>query len=114
MEYYSDIKRNASESVLIKWMNLEPIIQIEVSQKENDKYQHIYMESRKMVPKNLFAGQQWRNKHKEQTYRHGERGGEGETYGVSNMETYITICKMGSQQQFAVCFRIFNRGFGST
>ena len=60
MEYYSDIKRNTSESVLIKWMKLEPIIQIEVSQKENDKYQHIYMESRKMVPKNLFAGQQWR------------------------------------------------------
>ena len=65
MEYYSDIKRNTFESVLIKWMNLEPIIQSEVSQKENNKYhtlthvcEHIYMESRKMVPKNLFAGQQ--------------------------------------------------------
>ena len=32
MEYYSDIKRNASESVLMRWMNLEPIIQSEVSQ----------------------------------------------------------------------------------
>ena len=51
------------------------------------------MESRKMVPKNLFAGQQWRNRHREQTYGHGERGGEGETYGKGNMETYITICK---------------------
>ena len=38
MEYYSAIKRNAFESVLMKWMNLEPIIQIEVSQKERDKY----------------------------------------------------------------------------
>ena len=38
MEYYSDIKRNAFESVLMRWMNLEPIIQNEVSQKEKDKY----------------------------------------------------------------------------
>ena len=35
MEYYSVIKRNAFQSVLITWMNLEPIIQSEVSQKEN-------------------------------------------------------------------------------
>ena len=49
-----------------------------------------------MVLKNLFAGQQWRNRHREQTYGHGERGGEGEMYGKSNMETYITICKMDS------------------
>ena len=32
MEYYSDIKRNAFESVLMRWMNLEPIIHSEVSQ----------------------------------------------------------------------------------
>ena len=38
MEYYSAIKRNAFESVLMGWMNLEPIIQSEVSQKEKDKY----------------------------------------------------------------------------
>ena len=38
MEYYSAIKKNAFESVLMKWMNLEPIIQSEVSQKEKDKY----------------------------------------------------------------------------
>ena len=34
MEYYSAIKRNAFESVLMRWMNLEPIIQSEVSQEE--------------------------------------------------------------------------------
>ena len=60
------------------------------------------MESRKMVLKNLFTGQQWRNRHSEQTYGHGERGGGGEMFGKSNMETYITICKIGSQQEFAV------------
>ena len=38
MEYSSAIKRNAYESVLMRWMNLEPIIHSEVSQKEKDKY----------------------------------------------------------------------------
>ena len=45
MEYYSVIKRNIFESVLMRWMNLEPIIESEVSQKEKDKYgilMHIY------------------------------------------------------------------------
>ena len=67
MEHYSVIKRNAFESVLMRWMNLKPIIQSKVSQKEKDKY-HIlmlYTESRKMVLKNLFTGQQWRNRHTE-------------------------------------------------
>ena len=32
------IKRDTGESVLMRWMNLEPIIQSEVSQKENDKH----------------------------------------------------------------------------
>ena len=36
MEYYPAIKRNASESVLMRWMNLEPVIQSKVSQKEKD------------------------------------------------------------------------------
>ena len=38
MEYYSAIKMNTFESVLMRWMNLEPIMQREVSQKEKDKY----------------------------------------------------------------------------
>ena len=42
MEYYSAIKRNSFKSVLMRWMNLEPITQNEVSQKEKDKY-HILM-----------------------------------------------------------------------
>ena len=37
---------------------------------------YIYMESRKMALMKLFAGQQWRHRHREQTYGHGE-GGEG-------------------------------------
>ena len=99
MEYYSAIKRNTFESV--QWMNLEPIIQSEVSQKEreisyaNAYIWNIYMESIKI---NLFVRQQCRNRHREQTYGHTERGGEGEMYGETNMDTYITICKMDSQR----------------
>ena len=66
MEYYSATKRNAFESVLMRWMNPEPIINSEVSQKEKDKYSKAYIqESRKMVLKNLFTGQQWRKRHRE-------------------------------------------------
>ena len=67
-----------------------------------------------MVLMNLFARQQWRNRHREQTYGHGERGGEGEMYGESNMETYITMWKIDSQWEFAVCLRGSNRGSVST
>ena len=38
MEYYPEIKRNEFESVLVMWINLEPVIQSEVSQKEKNKY----------------------------------------------------------------------------
>ena len=45
MEYYSAIKKNTFESVLMRWMKLEPIIQSEVSQKQKHQYSiltHIY------------------------------------------------------------------------
>ena len=45
MEYYSAIKKNAFELVLMKWMKMEPIIQTEVSQTEKYQYSiltHIY------------------------------------------------------------------------
>ena len=45
IEYYSAKRRNAFESVIMRWMNLEPIIHSEVSQKEKNKYRilmHIY------------------------------------------------------------------------
>ena len=58
-----------------------------------------------MVLKNLLTGQKWRNRHREQTYGHGERGGQSEMYGKSNMETYIAVCKIDSQREFAVRLR---------
>ena len=71
--YYSAIKRNTFESGLMRWMNLEPILQNEVSQKKiNTVYQSIFMESRKMVPKNLFARQQWINRQRTNLWTQGE------------------------------------------
>ena len=46
-------------------------------------------------------------KHREQSYEHGEKGGEG---GKSNMETYITICNIDSQQECAVWLRELKQG----
>ena len=80
------------------WMNLEPIMQREVSQKEKDKYHiltHIYGIQKNGTEE--FICRAAMEKHKEQTYGHGERGGEVELYGKSNMETYVTICKIDSQ-----------------
>ena len=104
-------KRNTFESVLIRWMNLEPIIQSEVSQKEKGKYHiltHIYR---------IWKKWYWR------IYLHGSSGetdienrltdmgrGEDEMYGKSNMETYITIFKIDSQREFAVWLRKLKQG----
>ena len=46
MEYYSAIKKNAFESVLMRWIKLKPIIQSEITQKEEHQYSvlmHIYV-----------------------------------------------------------------------
>ena len=72
MEYYSAIKKNSFESVLMRWMKLEPI-QSEVSQKDKDHYNiltHIYMEFRKMLMITLYAEQK-KKRHRfiEQSFR---------------------------------------------
>ena len=76
MGYYLAIKRNTFESFLMRWMNLEPIIKNKVNQKEEKEISYInayiYMESRKTVLMNVSTGQQWRYRHREQTYGRGE------------------------------------------
>ena len=54
------------------------------------------------------------SRHREQTYGHGERGGKGEMYGKSNMETYITICKIDSNRNLLYGSGNSNRGSVST
>ena len=71
MEYYSAIKKNTFESVLMRWMKLEPIIQSEVSQKEKHQYRmltHVYMEFRKMITITLYGRQQKRHRCTEQPF----------------------------------------------
>ena len=63
-----------------------------------------------MVLMNLFVGQHWRHRHREQTYGHRERGGESEKYGGNNMETYIIICKIDSQWEFSIWPRELKQG----
>ena len=84
----------------MRWMNLEPIIQSEVSQKEKNKYHiltHIYKIYERWYQRMYLQGSNG-ERHREQTYVHGERGRECEMYGESNMETYITIYKRDRQQ----------------
>ena len=80
----------------MKWLNLGPCIQSEVSQKEKNKY-HILMliyGTRKMALMNRFAGQQWRHRHKEQTYGHRQGGEWKERVGQmeSSVEAYTLPC----------------------
>ena len=79
LQYYtmeSAIKKNAVESVVMRWMKLEPIIQSEVSQKE--KHQKcIFMEFRKTVTMTLYVRQQKRHRCKEQTFGLCVRGEGG-------------------------------------
>ena len=76
----------------MRWINLQPIIHSEVSQK--NKY-HILTHIRGIQKDGRYepiCRQQRRCGHREQTYGHGrgERGGEGGTDGESDLETYTT------------------------
>ena len=107
MEYYSAIKRNISESVLMRWTNLDPIIQSEVSQKEKDKYHtlmHIYGIQKDGTNKFIFRAGMEKQTQRIDLWTWGG-GGEGEMYGKSNMEIYITICKVDTQCEFALLLR---------
>ena len=86
-------------------MNLEPIIQSEVSQKEKYKYHtlmHMYKIQKDGTDEFVFraAMEKQTQKNRPKDPGGGEEG-EGEMYGDSNMETYITIYKVESQCEFA-------------
>ena len=69
-------KKNEIESVVVRWMNLESVIQSEVSQKEKSKYRiltYIYMESRKIVLMNYLQGRKRDTEHRLWTQQRKER-----------------------------------------
>ena len=69
------------------------------------------MESRKMVTEEfIYRATMEKQTQRIWTYGHAERGREGEMYGESNMETYITICKIDGQQEFVLWLRKLKQG----
>ena len=67
MEYYSAIKRNEFESVLMRWISLESIIQTEVSQKEKAKYHILTCLVKAIVfPVVMYGCESWTIKKAEQ------------------------------------------------
>ena len=71
----------------------------------------MYTESRKTVLKNLFSGKQWNNRYREQTYGHGERGGESEMYGKSNRK--FTLPYVNQIANGNLLYRLGNSDRGS-
>ena len=102
MEYYSAIKKNTFESVLMRWMKLEPIIQSEVSQKGKHQYSiltHIYG-FKKMGMITLHVRQQKRHRYKEQTFGLYGRRQLWADLREYHWIMYITICERDPQSKF--------------
>ena len=133
MEYYSPIKKNTFESVLMRWMKLEPMIQSEVSQKEKHQYSilmHIYMEfiylfifkfylffyflnfkifnsyMRMMVMITLYARQQKKHRCIEQSFGLCGRGRGWDDLGEWHWNMYNTICETNHQSRFKAGYRM--------
>ena len=90
MEYYSAIKKNSFESVLMRWMKLEPIIQSEVSQKDKDQYSILThnMEFKKMVTITLYTKQK-RDTDGQNRLLDSVGEGEGGMFRENSIETSI-------------------------
>ena len=104
MEYCSAIKRHAFESVLMRWMKLEPIIQSKVSQRNINIVTDTYIWNLKRWHRWIYFQGSKGERDKENGPMDKVEGeeGKGEIYGESNTEIYNTICKIDSQWEFAV------------
>ena len=66
---------------------------------------YIYMKSRNMVWINLSTGQQWRCRHREQSFGHSRGERRWDDLWEQHWNIYITVCKVASQWKFAVWHR---------
>ena len=104
------------ESVLMRWMKLELIIQSEVSQKEKHQYSilmHIHMDFRKMVMITLYVRQQKRHRCIEQAFGLCGRGWGWDDLGECHWNMYIIICETNHQSRFDAWDRVRARGWGT-
>ena len=107
MEYYSAIKKNTFESVLMRWMKLEPIIQSEVSQKEKHQYSiltHIYGTI------TLYVRQQKRHRCIEQSFGLCGRGRGWDDLGEWHWNLYNIIYEMNRQSRFNARYWMLGAG----
>ena len=117
MEYCSDIKTNEFESVVVRWMKPELVLQSEVSQKEKNKCIHAHMEFRKYY---LCSSYQYPSVLKYWTYlqrRNGDADVEnglvatvGEREAKTNWEGSIDIYTLSFVKQITSGKLIYNTG----
>ena len=96
----------------MRQMNLELVIQSEVSQKEKDKYHilmHIYGIQKDDTEEFICRAALEKQTQRTDLWTQ-EKGGEGEMYGESNIETFITIYKIDSHQEFTGCLKKLKQG----
>ena len=105
-------KRNAFESVLMRWMNPEPIIQSEVSQKEKNNYHilvHTYGIEKDGADESICRAAM------ETQILRMDLGGRRREWAVYRvMGTHITMCKLASQSESAVRLRECRSGSETT
>ena len=101
MEYYSAITKNTLESVLMRWINLEPTVQSEVSQKEKDKYcvlTQVYRVQKDGTDEPICRAVMETQTQRIDLWTVGE--GEGGMNGESSI--HITLHKIDNQWEFTV------------
>ena len=89
----------------MRWMNLEPIIQSEVSQKEKNKCHsltHIYGIQKDGTDEHICRAAMETQVQRTDLTDTGDGEGEGGTNGESSMETNTIKCKVDCQWKFAV------------
>ena len=102
MEYYSAIKKNTFESVLMRWMKLEPIIQSEVSQKEKHQYSilaHIYEIQKDGNDNPVCETAKETQRYRTVFWTLWERARVGSFDRIA-MKQYITMCEIDDQSKF--------------
>ena len=100
MEYYSAIKKKAFESVLMRWMKLEPIIQSEVERNTPIQYINTYIWNLEIVTMTLYARQQKRHRYKEQTCGLCGRRRGWDDLREQHWNMYSVICETDHQSKF--------------